>query len=44
MMVTSCLLLVLVPIFVFTFGRALGLPHDQAIAYYAGPGPHWSPR
>jgi succinate dehydrogenase / fumarate reductase, membrane anchor subunit len=39
MMVTSCLLLVLVPFFVFTFGRALGLPHDQAVAYYARPWP-----
>jgi len=39
MTVTSVMLCGLVPLFVFTFGRALGLPYDQAAAYYARPFP-----
>ncbi len=39
MTVTSVMLLPLVPLFVFTFGTALGLPHDQVLAYYARPFP-----
>jgi succinate dehydrogenase / fumarate reductase, membrane anchor subunit len=39
MTVSSALLLILVPLFIFTFGRALGLPADQAAAYYARPWP-----
>ena len=29
----------LVPLFVFTFGTALGLPHDEVLAYYSRPFP-----
>jgi len=39
MTVTSVALLILVPLFVFTFGRAVGLPHDAAVAYYTRPFP-----
>ena len=39
MIVTSVLLVPLVPLFVFTFGTALGLPHDEALAYYSRPFP-----
>ena len=39
MMVSSVALLVLIPLFVFTFGRALGLPYDEALAYYQRPFP-----
>ena len=39
MMVSSVALLGLIPLFVFTFGRALGLPYDEALAYYARPFP-----
>ncbi len=37
--VSSVALVVLVPLFVFTFGAALGLPYDEAAAYYARPWP-----
>jgi succinate dehydrogenase / fumarate reductase membrane anchor subunit len=37
--VGAVLLLVLIPLFIFTFGQALGLPADQAAAYYARPFP-----
>lgn len=39
MMVSSVGLIVLVPLFVFTFGTAVGLPHDEVLAYYARPFP-----
>ena len=39
MMVSSVALVVLVPLFVFTFGTAVGLPHDEVLAYYARPFP-----
>ncbi len=32
-------LLILVPLFVFTFGPMLGAPHDEVLAYFARPFP-----
>lgn len=39
MMVTSVALLVLIPLFVFTFGWILGSSYDEVIAYYQRPFP-----
>ncbi|MBT8411237.1 MAG: succinate dehydrogenase, hydrophobic membrane anchor protein [Octadecabacter sp.] len=39
MMVSSVALLGLVPLFVFTFGYALGMAYEDAVAYYARPFP-----
>lgn len=39
MMVSSTALLVLVPLFIFTFGYALGMSYEDASAYYARPFP-----
>jgi len=39
MMVTSVMLCGLVPLFIFTFGRALGMPHEAALAYFSRPFP-----
>jgi succinate dehydrogenase / fumarate reductase membrane anchor subunit len=39
MMVSAVALIVLVPLFVLTFGRAVGMTHEQALAYYARPFP-----
>ena len=39
MIVTSCALVILVPLFVFTFGPALGGSHEEVVAYYARPWP-----
>ncbi|NSX53181.1 succinate dehydrogenase, hydrophobic membrane anchor protein [Parasulfitobacter algicola] len=39
MMVSSSALLILVPLFVFTFGPMLGQPHDNVIAYFGRPFP-----
>lgn len=39
MIVSSVALVGLVPLFVFTFGRAVGLPYAEAVAYYARPFP-----
>jgi succinate dehydrogenase / fumarate reductase membrane anchor subunit len=39
MMVSSVALCGLVPLFVFTFGYALGMDYDAAVAYYAKPFP-----
>ncbi len=39
MTVTSVMLLGLVPLFVFTFGRAVGAPHAAVAAYFARPFP-----
>ena len=39
MMVSSVALLVLIPLFIFTFGAILGAPYDEVIAYYQRPFP-----
>lgn len=39
MKVSSAALLLLVPLFVFTFGPMLGAPHAEVIAYFARPFP-----
>lgn len=39
MIVSSAGLLILVPLFIFTFGRILGQPHDVVVAYFARPFP-----
>lgn len=39
MMISSVALLGLIPLFVFTFGYALGKPYEEAIAYYSRPFP-----
>lgn len=39
MTVSSVALLFLVPLFVLTFGRALGRPYEEVVAYYASPFP-----
>ncbi|WP_208348910.1 succinate dehydrogenase, hydrophobic membrane anchor protein [Pseudaestuariivita rosea] len=39
MMVSSAGLLVLVPLFIFTFGPMLGQPHEAVVAYFARPFP-----
>lgn len=39
MQISSVGLLVLVPLFVITFGRILGAPHDEVVAYFARPFP-----
>lgn len=39
MKVSSVALLLLVPLFVFTFGRVLGSSYEEVIAYYSRPFP-----
>ncbi len=39
MMMSSAALLILVPLFIFTFGHALGMSYEAALAYYARPFP-----
>ena len=39
MMITSAALVVLVPLFVFTFGSALGGTYEDVLAYYSRPFP-----
>jgi succinate dehydrogenase / fumarate reductase membrane anchor subunit len=39
MQVSSVALLILVPLFVFTFGPILGAPHEEVTAYLARPFP-----
>lgn len=39
MQVSGLALAILVPLFVFTFGRALGAPYAEVIAYYQRPFP-----
>jgi succinate dehydrogenase / fumarate reductase membrane anchor subunit len=39
MQVSSVALAVLIPLFVFTFGRILGAPHAEVVAYFARPFP-----
>jgi succinate dehydrogenase / fumarate reductase, membrane anchor subunit len=36
---SSAALLILIPLFVFTFGQVLGQPHDSVLAYYSRPFP-----
>jgi succinate dehydrogenase / fumarate reductase membrane anchor subunit len=39
MMVQSVALAILVPLFIFTFGRILGSPHAEVVAYFSRPFP-----
>ena len=39
MIVTSCALLLLVPLFIFTFGSALGGTYEETVEYYSRPWP-----
>ena len=39
MKVSAVALLLLIPLFVFTFGPMLGAPHDEVVAYYSRPFP-----
>jgi len=39
MMVTSVALLILTPLFIFTFGSILGASYEEVIAYYQRPFP-----
>jgi len=39
MTVSSVGLLILVPLFIFTFGSILGAPHAEVVAYFARPFP-----
>ena len=39
MTVSSVALLILVPLFIFTFGGILGAPHEQVVAYFGRPFP-----
>lgn len=39
MMVTSVGLVVLIPLFIFTFGSTLGSSYEEVVAYYARPVP-----
>ena len=39
MKLSSVALLILVPLFIFTFGPMLGEPHDAVLAYFARPFP-----
>ncbi|MDW4499070.1 succinate dehydrogenase, hydrophobic membrane anchor protein [Sulfitobacter sp. D35] len=39
MTVTSVALLILVPLFIFTFGAILGAPYAEVVAYYQRPFP-----
>jgi succinate dehydrogenase / fumarate reductase membrane anchor subunit len=39
MTVTSVALLILVPLFIFTFGSILGAPYEDVVAYYQRPFP-----
>jgi succinate dehydrogenase / fumarate reductase membrane anchor subunit len=39
MQVSSVALAVLIPLFVFTFGRILGAPYPEVLAYFARPFP-----
>lgn len=39
MIVSSVALLILIPLFVFTFGAALGGTYEEIVAYYARPFP-----
>ena len=39
MKVSSAALLILIPLFVFTFGPRLGAPHAEVVAYFSRPFP-----
>ena len=39
MQVSSTALLLLIPVFIFTFGPILGAPHDEVLDYFARPFP-----
>lgn len=39
MTVSSAALAILIPLFIFTFGRILGSPHEEVLAYFARPFP-----
>ena len=39
MMVSAVAMAILVPLFIFTFGRILGAPYEEVIAYYSRPFP-----
>jgi succinate dehydrogenase / fumarate reductase membrane anchor subunit len=39
MKLSSAALLILIPLFVFTFGGILGASHDEVVAYFANPFP-----
>lgn len=39
MQISSIALAILMPLFVFTFGRILGAPHEEVIAYFSRPFP-----
>ena len=39
MILSSVALLVLIPIFIFTFGSILGAPHAEVVAYFSRPFP-----
>ena len=39
MIVTSCALLGLIPLFLFTFGHIVGAPYAEVVAYYSRPFP-----
>ncbi|MEL6167315.1 MAG: succinate dehydrogenase, hydrophobic membrane anchor protein [Pseudomonadota bacterium] len=39
MIVSSIALVILIPLFVVTFGRMLGAPHAEVVAYFARPFP-----
>lgn len=39
MKVSAVALLILIPLFVFTFGPMLGEPHDEVLAYFSRPFP-----
>lgn len=39
MILSSVALLVLIPLFIFTFGSVLGAPHEEVVAYYSRPFP-----
>lgn len=39
MQVTGMALAILVPFFLFTFGRILGAPYEEVVAYYSRPVP-----
>jgi len=39
MTVSSVALLILIPLFIFTFGAVLGQPYEAVVAYYARPVP-----
>jgi succinate dehydrogenase / fumarate reductase membrane anchor subunit len=39
MQVSAVALAILIPLFIFTFGRILGAPHAEVVAYFARPFP-----